>query len=133
MMRLIVAVAFTMLMAGCLAGELELEPAAEAMYEPGWSEAGAEEIPATPADEMGTGGPRAFAEEIPATPAGEMGTGDPDGYDELFCEPGPSSNWCQNVIGSSCSAPGTHRRCFLPSYCEWFFCTCSGGTWGDCV
>ncbi|AEI67418.1 hypothetical protein [Corallococcus macrosporus] len=45
-----------------------------------------------------------------------------------MCEPGPSSNWCQNVAGTACTAPG-NRRCYIPNYCEWSFCRCIEGAW----
>lgn len=106
MMRAIVLGIVTMCVAGCLAGDLALEPADEATYEVTASEPDSEETREVPASE--------------------------DSLQPLWCEPGPPSNWCQNVIGRSCSTPGSHRSCYLPNYCEWMLCTCIGGTWGDC-
>ncbi|MDC0710781.1 hypothetical protein POL68_20055 [Stigmatella sp. ncwal1] len=47
---------------------------------------------------------------------------------QVSCEPGPPSNFCDNVAGKACSTTAT-RRCYLPNYCEWFFCRCINGTW----
>ncbi len=46
-----------------------------------------------------------------------------------WCEPGPSTNWCTNVEGTSCST--SWRRCYQPNFCEWFVCNCVNGAW-DC-
>jgi hypothetical protein len=48
--------------------------------------------------------------------------------EQNLCEPGPSSQWCQNVAGKACTAT-TNRRCYIPNYCEWALCRCTGGTW----
>ncbi|MCE9667062.1 hypothetical protein LY474_04470 [Myxococcus stipitatus] len=48
--------------------------------------------------------------------------------EQNLCEPGPSSQWCQNVIGAACSTT-VNRRCYLPNYCEWFYCRCIDGAW----
>ncbi|MFP2905861.1 hypothetical protein ACLESD_12545 [Pyxidicoccus sp. 3LFB2] len=48
--------------------------------------------------------------------------------EQNLCEPGPSSNWCQNVDGKACSTT-VNRRCYIPNYCEWLFCRCTGGIW----
>jgi hypothetical protein len=106
MIKAIVLSVFAMCMTGCLAGDLDLEPAGEATYE------------VTASEQDGEG-----AEAIPASE---------DSFEPL-CEPGPPSNWCQNVEGASCSSPGTRRRCYIPNYCEWMLCTCTGGVWADCM
>ncbi|NVJ07739.1 hypothetical protein HUW63_21155 [Myxococcus sp. AM001] len=48
--------------------------------------------------------------------------------EQNLCEPGPSSNWCQNVEGKACST-NVNRRCYIPNYCEWSLCRCIEGTW----
>ncbi|WP_426752350.1 hypothetical protein [Myxococcus sp. Y35] len=62
--------------------------------------------------------PQAPTEVVEGTGAGEQN----------LCEPGPSSNWCQNVAGAACSTT-INRRCYLPNYCEWFYCRCINGAW----
>lgn len=47
---------------------------------------------------------------------------------QVACEAGPPSNFCQNVEGKACSTTST-RRCYVPNYCEWFFCRCTNGAW----
>jgi hypothetical protein len=63
--------------------------------------------------------------EEEASPEG----GSLESQEQLMCEPGPSTNWCENVEGTSCSA--SWRRCYLPNYCEWLLCHCVNGAW-DC-
>ncbi|NMO18942.1 hypothetical protein HPC49_18425 [Pyxidicoccus fallax] len=46
----------------------------------------------------------------------------------LACEPGPSSQWCENVANMACSTT-INRRCYIPNYCEWLYCRCIGGVW----
>lgn len=48
--------------------------------------------------------------------------------EQAICNPGPSSQWCENVGGKACTA-NTSRRCYVPNYCEWFVCRCTNGTW----
>ncbi|NVI97958.1 hypothetical protein HV824_07470 [Myxococcus sp. AM009] len=48
--------------------------------------------------------------------------------EQNLCEPGPSSNWCQNVAGKACST-NVNRRCYIPNYCEWSLCRCIEGAW----
>lgn len=39
---------------------------------------------------------------------------------------------CESTDGTSCSAPGTHKRCYInpPCACEWGICQCQAdGTW----
>lgn len=102
-LRVILIAVFSLILSGCLAGELELAPEGEAGYD-------------VTASELYDEG----AEALEA-PAGEADI-------EPLCEPGPPSNWCQNVQGTSCSST-TFRRCYLPNYCEWMVCLCEGGSW----
>lgn len=47
----------------------------------------------------------------------------------LFCNlTGYAS--CDSLDGTSCSAPGTSRRCYLlpACYCEWSVCRCESAT-----
>jgi hypothetical protein len=63
------------------------------------------------------------------TPAGAEAPVESTETQELaFCEPGPSTQWCENVAGKACSTT-INRRCYIPNYCEWMYCRCIGGTW----
>ncbi|ACY13896.1 hypothetical protein [Haliangium ochraceum] len=95
-----------LIMSGCLAGDLDLTESNTSQTVAELSDADFEESMSS----------EEFAEES---------------ADELQCNPGPSSNWCQNVEGTSCSS-STFRRCFIPGYCEWAACTCNNGVWGPC-
>lgn len=101
-----------MLLAGCLAGEMDLAAESEADYDVTASELHDEEAQ----------GLDAVDQESFEAPAEEAAAVEP------LCEPGPPSNWCQNVHGTACTST-TFRRCYLPNYCEWMICQCEGGAW----
>ncbi|EPX58477.1 hypothetical protein D187_003949 [Cystobacter fuscus DSM 2262] len=67
-------------------------------------------------------------EELETPAAAEAPAANVETREQNLCEPGPSSNWCENVAGKACSTT-VSRRCYLPNYCEWLYCRCIGGTW----
>ncbi len=67
-------------------------------------------------------------EELETAPAAEAAVETVETQEQNLCEPGPSSQWCQNVAGKACSTT-VNRRCYIPNYCEWMFCRCIGGVW----
>lgn len=112
--RVILFAVFSLLVAGCLAGEVEHDGNAT------------HEVAVNALSDQGTQGVRTSQLEVGEQ--GLLGSSEATGAAGIQCEPGPPSNWCQNVDGTSCSS-STFRRCYLPNYCEWMICMCEGGSW----
>ena len=112
-LMIIVAALFALFVSGCFAGDLDTEPLETFTHEAADQSFDSAEI----------------YEANTSEDAAQYQLEDTEDGPTLMCVPGPSSNWCQNVDGKSCSTPGTIRRCFLPNYCEWLICRCNSGTW----
>jgi hypothetical protein len=93
--------------------------------------------PTLPAAAPATAAPVAPAAcALPAAASSEAG----DALSALLPDPTPVCTFCnlsgyvncESTDGTSCSSPGTHKRCYInpPCACEWGICQCQAdNTW----